>query len=67
MTIEAVWDDRGQGRWKYKIPGLAGFVTSDRVATSILSSTPVLIREVKDIAFATGVKLPDKWELTIRR
>lgn len=67
MTVEALWDDRGQGRWKYKIPGLAGFVTSDRATTSILSSTPVLIREVKAIAFSVGVKLPDKWELSIRR
>ena len=67
MTIEAVWDDRGQGKWKYKIPGLAGYVTSDRMRTSILSATPVLIREVKDIAFAAGVKLPDRWELSVRR
>ena len=66
MTIEATWDDRMR-RFRYRIPGVAGFVTSHRVSTSILSSTPTLVREVTEIAFATGVKLPDRWELSVRR
>ena len=66
VKIEATWDDRLR-RFKYHIPGVAGFVTSDRATTSILSSTPALVREVKAIASSSGVKLPDQWELSIRR
>lgn len=66
MTVEAVYGQR-ERRWKYKIPGLAGFVTPSRVSASIVSSNAALVREVKEVAFATGVKLPSRWELSVRR
>lgn len=64
-TVEAVWDDRLRG-FKYKLPR-AGFVTPSRKATSIVSSNATIIREVKEVAFAVGVKLPPTWALRVTR
>lgn len=70
-TVEAVWDngaDRDVARgWKYKLPGVQGFVTPARKATSIVSPNAAIVREVKEIAFALNVKLPERWELMMRR
>lgn len=66
VTVEAIYDDRGARGWKYKLPR-AGFVTPSRKSTSILSSDASLVREVKELAFAVGVKLPERWELVVRR
>jgi hypothetical protein len=66
MTVEAIYEERERG-WKYKIPGVTGFVAPSRVSTSIVSSDAALVREVKAIAFATGVKLPSNWDLVVRR
>ncbi len=65
MTVEAVWDDRMR-RFKYRLPGV-GFVATDRRGASPVSSNAVLVREVKDLAFATGVKLPSSWNLMVTR
>lgn len=65
MTVEAVWDRR-LGKFKYKLPG-AGFVAKDRGMTSPVSSNAILVREVKELAFATGVKLPATWNLMVTR
>jgi hypothetical protein len=66
MTVEAVYDRNGRSGWKYRLPR-AGFVTPSVKRTSIVSSNAALIREVKELAFAVGVKLPDRWELLVRR
>ncbi len=65
MTVEAVWDERLR-KFKYRLPGV-GFVTTDRRTASPVSSNAVLIREVKELAFATGVKLPATWDLMVTR
>ncbi len=65
MTVLAVWDDRLHG-FKYKLPR-AGFVTPAFKRTSIVSSNAAIIREIKDVAFAAGVKLPAQWGLEIVR
>jgi hypothetical protein len=67
MKVDAIWDD-GHGRgWKYKVPGVQGFLTPMRKSTSIVSSNEALVREVQRVAFAAGVRLPTTWELTVRR
>ena len=66
MTIEAVWDDRLRG-FKYHLPPRAGFVTPAIKRTSVISSNAAIIREVKEVAFAVGVKLPSQWELSVTR
>ena len=67
MTVEAVWDQRLR-RFKYRLPGRgAGFVTTDRAQASPMSSNAVLAREVKALAFATGVRLPARWDLLVTR
>lgn len=66
MTVEARWRER-EGRWEYHIPGLQGFVTPSRPRASIISSPEVMAREVKELASATGVRLPASWELDIHR
>lgn len=66
MTVEAVWDSR-LDRFKYRLPGRAGFVAPDTKRTSIISSNAAIIREVKAVAFSTGVKLPTSWELSVTR
>jgi hypothetical protein len=65
MTIEAVWDSRLRG-FKYKLPR-AGFVTPSVKRTSIVSPNAAIIREVKAVAFAVGVRLPSQWELSVTR
>jgi len=67
MELIAEWEDRGKGGWRYKLPGVQGFVRPNRRTTSIVSSSSQLIREVKEIAFALGVQLPLRWELVVRR
>ena len=66
MTIEVVWDDRLRG-FKYKLPSRAGFVTPDVKRTSVISSNAAIAREVKEVAFAIGVKLPAQFELSVTR
>lgn len=65
MTVEAIGDQRGG--FKYKIPGVQGFVTPARKTASIMSPTYKIAREVKELAFALKVKLPESWELVVRR
>jgi len=67
MKVDAIWDRDGRDGWKYRIPGIQGFVTPSRKTTSIVSSDAALAREIEAVAFAMGVKLPQKWELTVRR
>lgn len=67
MEVIAEWEDRGKGGWKYKLPGVQGFVRPDRRVTSIVSSSSALIREVKEVAFALHVRLPKLWDLVVRR
>jgi hypothetical protein len=67
MTVDAVWDRYGRDGWKYRIPGVQGFLTPMRKSTSIVSSDAALVREAQTVAFAAGVKLPQNWNLTIRR
>jgi hypothetical protein len=64
ITVEAIED---RGGFKYRIPGVQGFVTPSRKTASMLSSTPVIVREVKAVAFAVGVRLPSRWELMVKR
>lgn len=65
MVIEAEWDDRLR-RFKYKIPGV-GWAVAEKGHSSLVSSNAVLIREAKLVANIVGVRLPDKWELLVRR
>jgi hypothetical protein len=67
MKVDAIWDDEKGGGWKYKVPGVQGFLTPLRKSTSIVSSNEALVREAQAVAFAAGVKLPTNWELTVRR
>ena len=67
MEVIAEWEDRGKGGWKYKFPGVQGFVRPDRRATSIVSSSSALIQEVNEVAFALRVQLPKRWALVVRR
>lgn len=67
MNVDAIWDDGHGGGWKYKVPGVQGFLTPMRRSTSIVSSNEALVREAQTVAFAAGVKLPEKWQLTITR
>jgi hypothetical protein len=67
MKVDAIWDD-GYGRgWKYKVPGVQGFLAPMRKSTSIVSSNDALVQEAQAVAFAAGVKLPTNWELTVKR
>ena len=65
MTVEAIGDQRGG--FKYKIPGVQGFVTPARKTASILSPDTQIIREVKELAFALKVPLPREWDLVVKR
>ena len=65
--VEAIWDDGKSQGWRYKLPGVAGFVTPARKSTSIISSNAALAREVQEVAFAVGVKLPPTWDLMVKR
>ena len=67
MKVDAIWDRDGRDGWKYRIPGIQGFVAPMRKTTSVVSSNEALVREVQNVAFAVGVKLPTNWELTVRR
>ena len=64
-TVEAIADERGG--FKYRLPGVQGYVTPMRKAASVVSPNTAIVREVKDLAFALQVKLPERWELVVRR
>ncbi len=66
MTIQADWDTKSR-RWRYKVPGVSAFLTPSRPRASYLSPTSAMIREVEELAPAVGIRLPQSWELEVRR
>jgi hypothetical protein len=66
MTVVAEWDSKDR-RWRYKVPGVATFLTPSRPRASYLSPTSAMVKEVEEMAPAVGVRLPASWELEVRR
>ena len=56
--MEAIADERGG--FKYRLPGVQGYVTPLRKSASVVSPNAAIVREVKDLAFALNVRLPEQ-------
>ncbi len=65
LKVEAEYDNRLR-RFKYKIPGV-GWAVAERGNTSFISSNAVLAKEARTVANIVGARLPEKFELLVRR
>jgi hypothetical protein len=65
LTVDAIWDDRLR-RFKYRLPGV-GFAVAERGRTSIVSDNAALAREARLVAGIMRVRLPERFELLVRR